>query len=208
MPEKSMLKYFNLQKIDCSKTVNRDLCPPVSSESSNLSAIQSAVTTADSELHKTVLSKIITTDFKQKPFKCSDCDYCTGIKSDLVRHIKSVHLKLKPFSCSECDYRACKRSSLARHMKSIHSILIPTSSSVTSNDLELDLLVSSKIIVLHSKERPFKCSDCKYSAAARKDLVIHIKSWARKTYYRVNELKLETILRIRCIFKKFNVGRN
>ena len=58
---------------------------------------------------------------KEKPFKCSLCDYCAATKGMLSKHVKVVHLKEKPFKCAQCDYCASLKSTLSRHFRAVHS---------------------------------------------------------------------------------------
>ena len=52
-------------------------------------------------------------------YTCDRCKYQTIRKSDLKRHILSIHDLVK-YDCDKCDYKAGYRSDLRKHNKSIH----------------------------------------------------------------------------------------
>ena len=37
-----------------------------------------------------------------KPFKCTECEYACGTKTNLEHHMKSAHLDEKPHKCELC----------------------------------------------------------------------------------------------------------
>ena len=55
-----------------------------------------------------------------KPFKCNICDYSCSTKSDLNRHVASVHEGKKPFKCDICDYSSSRKGDLIKHVASTH----------------------------------------------------------------------------------------
>ena len=82
-----------------------------------------------------------------KDFKCSICEYKTGIKTDLKKHIESVHERIKPFQCSTCDYKTGIKKDLKRHVESVHEGI-----------------------------KPFKCQICQFESASKSYLKRHINS--------------------------------
>jgi KRAB domain-containing zinc finger protein len=82
---------------------------------------------------------------KEKPFQCGECQYKCCFRSDIQKHIDSVHRKLKhscpecgkeivnvaehvrlvhrkknEFKCHQCIYVATKKQDLKKHTKSVH----------------------------------------------------------------------------------------
>jgi uncharacterized C2H2 Zn-finger protein len=57
-------------------------------------------------------------DFKERPFACPDeqCTSTFGQKSDLNKHVKTVHQKIKPYGCPECGLTFGHRGNLLRHI--------------------------------------------------------------------------------------------
>ena len=49
----------------------------------------------------------------------------TSKKSDLIRHMESVHEGIKPFKCNICNYNAAQKWILKRHIESVHEGLKP-----------------------------------------------------------------------------------
>ena len=52
---------------------------------------------------------------------CNICHKTFGMKSDLNRHVKSVHDKIKDFNCDQCDKAFGQNGNLNRHIMIVHS---------------------------------------------------------------------------------------
>lgn len=82
-------------------------------------------------------------------FSCEQCDYETGRKDNLKRHIKLVHENVKdekPIKCDKCDYTSPYPSNLKKHMTTvIHSREISRASKYRQlNSLKKELNVRPK----------------------------------------------------------------
>ena len=77
----------------------------------------------------------------KREHKCCVCDYIFSFKSDLKRHVNSVHGKKKPHKCSICDYTSSQKYNLNTH-----------------------------IAYVHEKKKPYKCLICNYTSSNRTDL--------------------------------------
>ena len=51
------------------------------------------------------------------------CSYKSYLTAIVKRHIKVVHEKIKDFQCTSCDYVTGDKGNLKRHMKSRHDVL-------------------------------------------------------------------------------------
>ena len=52
-------------------------------------------------------------------FNCTECEHKASLKSDLVRHQKSVHMGQK-FQCPDCEHQFSSKGYLVTHKKSVH----------------------------------------------------------------------------------------
>ncbi|KAJ0418486.1 hypothetical protein BJY00DRAFT_177295 [Aspergillus carlsbadensis] len=52
----------------------------------------------------------------RKLYPCDDCGKTLGRKTDLKRHIDSVHRGIRRFGCDQCGYRFSRQDTLARHV--------------------------------------------------------------------------------------------
>jgi uncharacterized Zn-finger protein len=57
---------------------------------------------------------------ENKLFTCKACDYKSSRKTDMNRHIASVHEGKKPFKCGACDYMSVRKVDLKKHISSVH----------------------------------------------------------------------------------------
>ncbi|KAL2822970.1 hypothetical protein BJX63DRAFT_2888 [Aspergillus granulosus] len=51
----------------------------------------------------------------RKVYPCEDCGKTFGRKTDLKRHIDSVHRGIRRFECDQCGYRFTRQDTLVRH---------------------------------------------------------------------------------------------
>ena len=56
--------------------------------------------------------------------QCRVCDYKAAQKSNLKKHIESVHERIKPFKCNICEYKAGLKSDLQLHTEFVHEFVI------------------------------------------------------------------------------------
>ncbi|KLJ06917.1 hypothetical protein EMPG_17600 [Blastomyces silverae] len=56
---------------------------------------------------------------RKLPFKCTapECTKKFGRKTDLTRHVDSVHKKLREYGCDECGHRFARQDTLRRHLE-------------------------------------------------------------------------------------------
>ena len=56
----------------------------------------------------------------KKPFNYSICGGTFPKKQRLINHISSVHEGKKPFKCPICDYKGSEKGNLTKHISSVH----------------------------------------------------------------------------------------
>ena len=94
--------------------------------------------------------------------KCSECDYSSSCRSNLLRHSRSKHKGVR-YSCSECDYSAAYKENLLRHSKAKHQgVKYSCSECAFSASYKGALLKHSKSIHEGAK---YSCSECDFSSS-------------------------------------------
>ena len=51
---------------------------------------------------------------------CGVCGYTSRKRSDVIRHVRCVHMKIRDFQCKICKFKCFGSSSLNQHVKSVH----------------------------------------------------------------------------------------
>ena len=57
----------------------------------------------------------------QKPYQCDICEKSFTMKSDLRRHVATVHNKERPFQCPQCSKTFGQSGSLKTHVSVVHN---------------------------------------------------------------------------------------
>jgi len=78
---------------------------------------------------------------------CGVCGYTSRKRSDVIRHVRCVHMKIRDFHCKVCDFKCFGSSSLNQHVKSVHL-----------------------------KIKDFVCELCGYGASRGADINKHLRS--------------------------------
>lgn len=81
---------------------------------------------------------------KKKTFSCEQCGFLFGMRSNLKRHVHTVHEDRRTFSCNICNSAFGLKQNLATHIR-----------------------------VKHEKQRPFQCDVCKQSFGYKQVLQNH-----------------------------------
>jgi len=79
--------------------------------------------------------------------ECGVCGYTSRKRSDVIRHVRCVHMKIRDFHCKHCDFKCFGSSSLNQHVKSVHL-----------------------------KIKDFVCELCGYEASRGADINKHLRS--------------------------------
>ena len=106
-------------------------------------------------------------------YPCDQCNYKATDRSNIRRHIKSVHDRVK-YPCNQCSYKATVPGSLQQHIKSIHEgIKYPCDECNYKASYPSQLLRHVKSI---HEEVKYPCDQCNYTATRLSCLNQHIKS--------------------------------
>ena len=136
-------------------------------------------------LQKTIESKILPlhpeTHTKRElereiDHKCKKCGKAFWDKSNLRRHIKSVHNKMKDHICKECGYSASQKIALKKHIKAVHDKIkdhiCKECGYAASEKFNLQIHINE----VHDKIRDHVCKECGYATSREVSLKEHIKS--------------------------------
>ena len=145
-------------------------------ETKNEMLPNSAESDIKSELEKNPLS-----------VKCTLCDACFSVKTNLNKHIKYVHEKKKPFECHICDANFASKQGMNTHTKSVHEGEKPFKCDICDYISAKKSHVKTHTQSVHEKKKPFKCSICDYSFAQKQQLKRHIQLvHEKKKLYKCN----------------------
>lgn len=126
--------------------------------------------------------KTMENHIKNEMHQCKECNYKSRYKSDLKKHIRSVHTKdIDWFKCELCDYKAKFKSDLKRHIICLHT----TKDNIKwfkckfcDYKAKLKGHLTSHIYCIHTHNEAeinwFKCQFCNYKAKIRGTLKDHI----------------------------------
>ena len=113
---------------------------------------------------------------KRKPFKCTQCDSCFGIRKSLKKHVLAVHDKVKPHKCPLCDSRFFNKTNLKNHIACVHDEERPFKCHICPLSFKQKAPLKSHIESVHEKRKPFECTICKKSFSRNTELRKHISS--------------------------------
>lgn len=109
---------------------------------------------------------------KEKPV-CAQCESTFDCKTDLHKHMKSVHNNMGEYQCDQCPYQSWTKKLLNRHIVDQHEI--------TTRQYHCQFCGKSfkrkgevkKHERIHSSEKPFKCEYCNQQFRTKYPLSLH-----------------------------------
>ena len=88
-------------------------------------------------------------------YHCPQCPFQTVLKTNLSRHVKTVHDKVTDLECKQCDYKTALTANFVRHIRAVHQRI-----------------------------KDFECRHCDHKTTNKKDLKSHVKAVHQKTHPR------------------------
>jgi uncharacterized Zn-finger protein len=111
----------------------------------------------------------------EQNYKCQLCSKRFGYNSEMNRHIRSVHTKEKHFKCYFCSKLFVSFEHLKIHTW-IHTGEKPLTCYFCQKDISVADDLSAHIRTIHTKERPFKCTECPSRCYSnKKSLNAHVR---------------------------------
>ena len=104
----------------------------------------------------------------KKEWQCKFCEYNSLLRSNLLKHIISVHEGKKPYQCSICNAKFTENGSLKRHISSVHEGKKPHHCTECNNYFTTKTSLTKHIAATHKGKKPFECQFCP-ATFARKD---------------------------------------
>lgn len=129
-----------------------------------------------------------------KDIKCTQCDFKCSIKSDLNRHIKAVHDKLKDIECTQCDFKCSTKGSLKIHIKAVHNKIKDIECPQCDFKCSTKTHLNRHIKQVHNKIKDFECPQCDYKCSTKGHLDRHIKTCTGEEKISSGELRVKKAL--------------
>ena len=113
------------------------------------------------------------------PEKCPFCDYSNIYKVCMEKHLLQHSDNKKLFSCIYCDFKTARKRRINDHMNAKHKNENSERPKKTYNCEQCSYVAKhisnfSKHLLVHSDEKKFPCSYCKYRASTKSRIKAHI----------------------------------
>ncbi len=94
----------------------------------------------------------------QPPPTCEICNNQFARRSNLYKHLRSVHSTKRQFKCPICDYGFKRQDHLLKHQRSVHSKERPFVCDLCGTAFAEKYNKQKHLRVIHETKRPFRCN--------------------------------------------------
>lgn len=109
----------------------------------------------------------------EKLFQCPECDFKTAWKISLTAHART-HADERLYACDQCDFQTKFKCSLTKHLLThLDSSEKPFKCTECDYTATRQSLLEAHFNSKHRGEKPFKCDQCDFAAAAKTSLYDH-----------------------------------
>ncbi|CAF1565697.1 unnamed protein product [Rotaria magnacalcarata] len=161
----------NASVYEFSETSNRKKLPTVDSFGNNLShdSTKTPIKVRRDEKHlcpycnyctgkKYLLQRHLKSHSTERPHKCAYCSNTFKTTAQLQNHV-NTHLGIKPFQCKFCEYKFTTSGELIRHVRYKHTLEKPHKCEECGY-ATVELSKLRRHIRTHTGEKPYSCSYC------------------------------------------------
>ncbi|CAF0798444.1 unnamed protein product [Adineta steineri] len=170
-----------------SETSNRKKLPTVNSVGNNNSSRDSTKTPIKvrrDEKHlcpycnyctgkKYLLQRHLKSHSTERPHKCAYCSNTFKTTAQLQNHV-NTHLGIKPFQCKFCEYKFTTSGELIRHVRYKHTLEKPHKCEECGY-ATVELSKLRRHIRTHTGEKPYSCPHCSYCSPDTFKLKRHLR---------------------------------
>ena len=111
---------------------------------------------------------------RAEKLKCEQCSYETAQRSNLKRHVQSIHENIRTHTCKMCGYATSVIENLVKHKEVVHKVqFLKCSLCPYATPHKVNLV--NHIEGVHEGIRDHVCQDCGYATYNKSQLKEHMK---------------------------------
>ncbi len=118
---------------------------------------------------------------RNSTFPCSQCEKSFSEKSDLIRHVKTIHQRIQDFICSLCGKRFNQIGNLRRHISTVHDLVKRYKCTICDQRFGHSSHRITHMKTVHDRIK-YRYLQCEYEATQKSHLYSHINSVHLRKY--------------------------